>query len=502
MSDPAYRDLLDYLRETEVLASCGRLLGWDQETLMPRRGAELRSEQTAAIAGLVHRRRLSDGFRRLIDDARPGADSRGAESPDAANVREAARDHDRATRIPVELVEERARTRTLARRAWVEARSTSDFGLFLPWLEKIVDIARRWADAAGYEEHPYDALLDEYEPGATTSQLRELFGPLRTALADLIGRLLDRGTPVDSSRLRRRFPVEAQRGFARAVTAAIGFDFDGGRLDDTVHPFCSGIGPGDVRITARWDEHNFGDGFFSVIHEAGHGLYEQGRNGSEFGAPVGQACSLGIHESQSRMWENLVGRSLGFWRHFLPPAQRAFPEALGDCGPEEFYRAVNEVKPSLIRVDADEVTYNLHVFLRFEIEQALVTGDLEAAGVPAAWNERFEQSLRLTPQNDAEGCLQDVHWSAGLFGYFPTYTLGNVYASQIFDRAQEELGDLDEAFARGEFAPLREWLKTRIHREGRRYLPRRLVEVVTGAPPSPDALVSHLETRYGAVYAL
>jgi carboxypeptidase Taq len=283
---------------------------------------------------------------------------------------------------------------------------------------------------------------------------------------------------------------------------AIGFDFERGRLDVTTHPFCSGLGPLDVRMTTRYDENHFNDAFFSVLHEAGHGIYEQGLSMERYGTPVGASCSLGIHESQSRLWENLVGRSRGFWRGFFGTVRAAFPEALEGSAPEGFYRAVNETRPSLIRVEADEVTYNLHIFLRFELELALVSGELEPEDLPGAWNETFERFLGMRPPDDVSGCLQDIHWSAGLIGYFPTYALGNLYASQFFRAAEAELGDLQEAFARGEFDPLRRWLNENIHQHGKRYPPRRLVEVVTGSPLSHEPLMRHLETKYGEIYGL
>jgi len=477
------------------------MLGWDQETYMPREAAELRGNQLAMISGLHHRRQAATEFRDLIGAADDENADAAPDSVVAANLREARRDYELATKVPAALVEEKARTTTLARRAWAEGREANDFARFCPWFEKIIDIARRMADALGYDEHPYDALLDKYEQGATTAQLQQLFAPLRDAHVDLVARIQDSGRPVDASCLRGAFPADQQDAFAREVTKAIGFDYDRGRLDTTVHPFCMGVGPTDVRLTTRYDPSFFGDGLFSALHEAGHGMYEQGVRRDDFGLPSGQSCSLGIHESQSRLWENLVGRSRGFWTHFYGTAQKRFA-SLSGVSLDDFLRAINEVRPSFIRVDADEVTYNLHVFLRFELELALISGDLAVADLPDAWNEKFEQSFRLRPPNDAKGCLQDIHWSAGLFGYFPTYTLGNVYAAQIYNKARAELGDLEAAFARGEFTPLRSWLNREIHERGRQYLPHRLVEKVTGAVPQPQPLIDQLESKYGAVYGL
>jgi len=499
-AESAYRELTDYLRRTAILLSCRRLLSWDRDTYMPRGGAELRADQTALLMGLLHRRRTAPELGALLEKAAPLAEGADPDAPVAANLREARRDYDRATRIPAELIEERARTFTLAREAWVDARARDDFAAFLPWLEKNITLTRRYAEALGHEGQLYDALLDEYEPGETTAHVGEFFAPLREALVDLLRRIRGAGE-IATDVLRGNFPAAAQASFATRVATELGFDFEHGRLDTTVHPFCVGLAPSDVRITTRWDESCPVDGLFSVLHEAGHGLYEQGLPAADFGLPSGAACSFGVHESQSRMWENFVGRSHGFWQHFHPLAQETFPD-LEDVSIDALHRALNTVAPTLIRVDADEVTYNLHIFLRFELEQALLGGDLATQDLPGAWNERFAASFGVRPPDDRQGCLQDVHWSSGLFGYFPTYTLGNIYAAQLFAQAQAELGDLDASFARGEFAPLLRWFRERVHAHGRRYRPRRLIEAVTGAPPSHEPLVRHLETRYAAIYGL
>jgi carboxypeptidase Taq len=298
------------------------------------------------------------------------------------------------------------------------------------------------------------------------------------------------------------YPIAAQEAFGKAVVTAFGFDFQAGRLDVTTHPFCSGIGPGDTRLTTRYNLRDFGDAFFSILHEAGHGLYEQGLDPEHYGIPMGEAASLGIHASQSRLWENFVGRSRAFWDYWLPRAREVFPDALDGVGLEGFVFAINDVRPSLIRVDADEATYNLHIVLRFELEQALIAGDLAVADLPTAWNERMVRDLGSAPPDDAQGCLQDIHWSGGSFGYFPTYTLGNLYAAQFFAKAQAELGDLDEQFRRGEFLPLKEWLNQKIHREGQRYRAVDLVAAVTGEPLNPAYLLRHLQEKLGPLYGV
>jgi carboxypeptidase Taq len=501
-AERAYGKLLAHLRDSAVMGSTVSLLNWDQETQMPPGGAGLRADQLAQLAELLQRRRSSRTLGRLIEEAGPVAHGRPPDSDEAAILREAKRDYDRATRIPPKLAAERARLRSLARVAWAEAREKKDYAIFLPWLGKVFHLMRRWGEALSQGEPPYDALVEDYEPGQTAAGLRAIFVPLEASLRALLRRIQGSGRAIDTAPLSRPCPVDAQRAFARSATAAIGFDYARGTLHDTLHPFCSTLSPGDIRLTSRYRETAFLDGFFSALHEAGHGIYEQGLPADRFGTPLCDACSFGVHESQSRLFENLVGRSLGFWRHFLPRARAAFPGALDAIPPEAVYRAVNEVSPSFIRVDADEVTYNLHVFLRFDLEQALIAKDLAPEDLPGAWNERFGKAFGMTPKDDAEGCLQDIHWSIGLVGYFPTYTLGNVYAAQLYDRARKDLGDLEAAFAKGEFLPLKEWLAARIHRHGRRHPPTMLVEKATGAPPSPEPLLSHLERRAAEVYGL
>jgi carboxypeptidase Taq len=499
----AYAELLDYAETTATFASCRSLLGWDQATYMPPGGAELRGRQLALLAGTIHRRRAAPRFLELIEAASRELEDEDPDAPAAANVREWRRDHERAARLPTGLVEEKARATALARVAWIEARRDDDFERFRPWLERMFDLCRREADALGYVDHPLDALLDFYEPDETAARLDALFGPLREELTSLLDRIRGAGPMrVDTSWLDRPLPRSAQEECARLALEAIGFDLERGRLDPTVHPFCSSLGPDDVRITTRYEGEFFRDGFLSVLHEADHGLYEQGLDGRQFGTPMGQACSTGVHESQSRLWENAVGRSRGFWRHFLPRAREACGAVLEDCDPETCHRSLHEVRPNFIRVDADEVTYNLHIILRFDLERALLRGELEARDLPGAWSETHERLFGLRPPDDRRGCLQDVHWSIGLVGYFPTYTLGNVYAAQIFEQVRRDLGDPEEAWARGEFRPLRDWLSERIHRQGRRYPPRRLLERVTGRQPSPEPLLRALTARYGEVYGL
>jgi carboxypeptidase Taq len=498
----AYAELIRRTKEVAVLRSCAALLDWDHQTTMPPKGSAHRAEQLGLLAALGHRHATAPEIGDCLAAVEASDLVADIASPAALNVREIRRAYDRAIRLPEALVRELAEITAQAHDVWVEARRQSDFACFRPWLEKIVALKRREAEALGAMATPFDALLEDYEPGETTARLVPVFEELREALVPLVAAIQGTGRRPDASILAREYPIPAQERFGRMVSAAFGFDFEAGRLDVAAHPFCSGIGPGDTRLTTRYDPRSFGDGFFSIVHEAGHGLYDQGLDPVQYGTPLGSAVSLGIHESQSRLWENFVARSRAFWEYAFPLAQEAFPGALRGVDVGAFHWAVNEVRPSYIRVDADEATYNLHILLRFELERALLAGDLAVADLPAAWNERFAQLFGLTVPDDARGCLQDVHWSSGGFGYFPTYTLGNLYAAQFMAQAREEMGDLDAALRRGEFAPLRAWLAERIYRQGQRYRAPDLVVAVTGRPLSARPLLDHLHAKFGELYRL
>ena len=498
----AYEDLIGRWKELHLLESCAAVLGWDERTYMPRGGGAHRAEQHALLAGMAHERATAPELGDLLSRVEEGDEHFTPESAPAVNVREIRREYDRRTKLPRSLVEALAKATTLAEQAWQEARENAAFELFRPRLEEVLQLTREVAEALKNGGSAYDALLDRFEPGETSQNLKKVFGALRDELAPLVAAIVDSGRAPDAGILAREYPVPGQASFGVAAARAIGFDFERGRLDETVHPFCTGIGPGDTRITTRYDRNQFAPAFFGTLHEAGHGLYEQGLDPAHSGTPMADAVSLGIHESQSRMWENLVGRSRAFWTHFFPKARDLFPAALADVSADAFYFAVNDVRPSFIRVEADEATYNLHILLRFSLEEALVDGDLAVADVPGAWNERFERDFGLKPPDDAHGCLQDVHWSAGLIGYFPTYTLGNLYAAQFFEAARRDLGDLDGQFAGGEFGPLSGWLRDRVHRHGMRYRATELVRVITGKPLGHRALMTHLKTRFGPLYGI
>lgn len=498
----AYDELIRRSRERQLLISCSSLLGWDEQTYMPTGGTESRGHQLALLAGLHHDRGTDPRIGDLLGEVEASDLAADPDSPERANLREWRRAFERQTKLPKALVEELARATTRGQQEWVVARRARDFPRLKPALDAIFHLKRAEARCLGFLDEPYDALLDDYEPGANSRDLVALFTALRSDLVPLVVAIEGSAHRPDRAILRREFPIDRQKVFGETVAASIGFDFERGRLDTTEHPFCSGIGPGDTRITTRYDAHNFSDAFFGILHEVGHGLYDQGLDPAHFGTPMGEAVSLGIHESQSRLWENIIGRGRPFWAYWYPLARRVFREALGTVSFDDFYFAVNEVEPSLIRVQADEVTYNLHVLIRFELERALLADDLTLTDLPGAWNETYRKYLGVTPKHDAEGCLQDIHWSAGLIGYFPTYTLGNLYAAQFHAQAATDLGDPSDAFAQGDFSGLLGWLRDNIHRQGQRYRAADLARRLTGSDPGHKPLVRALREKFAALYGL
>lgn len=491
----AYDELIRRCREEALLASAVTLLSWDEETYLPKGGAAYRAEVLAHLSGLQHERATDPRLGELLA-ALDGSEIVGeADSPAAANVRELRRLYERQIRLPRPLVEELARTTSNAQQAWQAARQDADFASLAPWLKKVFALKKLEADCLGCAGHPYDALLEDHEPGCRGSDLATIFAALRSELTPLLHEVVSAGRRGDAAILQRDYPVDRQRLFGEQVAAQLGFDFERGRLDPTVHPFFASVGPGDCRITTSYSLQGFAPAFFALLHEVGHALYEQGFDPEQHGTPLGESASTAMHEAQARLWENLVGRSRAFWHCFFSQARRVFHDTLHDVDENDFHQAVNHVAPGVNRVQADELTYDLHIVVRFELERDLLTGDLPVADLPAAWNDKYRHYLGVTPKDDAEGCLQDSHWPAGLVGYFPTYTLGNLIAAQLFTRADADL-DLNAAFARGDFAGLLSWLRDRVHRHGSRYPMKQLVEQATGRPLGHGAMVDYLKRKY------
>jgi carboxypeptidase Taq len=498
----AFEELCALAREAALLESVEAVLGWDERTYMPPAAGPYRAEQMTYLSGLVHQKRTNPRIGELLGELAESPLAKDPHSDAGATIHQLKREYDKKVRLPQELVEALTRASVLGQQAWVEARKNNDFASFAPHLTQIYSLKRQQAQALGYADHPYDALLDDFEPGAKTADVAKVLAELRSELVPLVAAIADSPRQPDVEILQRSFPVATQQSFGKAAAEEIGFDFNAGRLDVTHHPFCTSNGPLDCRITTRYDEHYFPGSFFGILHEAGHGIYDQGLRAEEFGLPPGSFVSLGIHESQSRMWENAVGRSRAFWEHFYPKLQKEFPQAIDDVSLDSFYFAINNVRPSLIRVEADEATYNLHIIVRFELEQALLADELPIAELPGAWREKCQKYLGIHPSSDAEGCLQDIHWSAGLVGYFPTYSLGNLYAAQFFEQADADLGGLAHLFAKGEFGPLKDWLRTNIHRRGQCYTAAQLAEIITGKPLSHAPLVRHLRDKLEPLYGL
>ncbi len=501
--------LTSRLIEIQHLASAASLLSWDQETYMPPGGGQARADQLSTLQTLAHDKLVSPEIEALlaqwVDPATGQAlDVPGDpwDEPSRSLLREVWRDFSRAKKLPSDFVKKLSRECSLAQQVWAEARKKDDFKLFLPNLRTVVSLKREETQYLGYKASPYDALLDTYEPGSTVAQLRPLFASLKDRLVPLLNRIMASPVTIDESPLARSYDATRQVDFGKLVLTAMGYDFGRGRLDPSTHPFTTSFHPTDVRVTTRVYEKELPACLFSCIHEGGHGLYDQGLDPARYGTPLGEALSLGIHESQSRLWENFVGRSRPFWRCFYPLLQQAFPDQLGDVDMGRFYAAINRVKPSLIRVEADELTYNLHIMLRFEIEQDLIEGRTQVEDLPTIWNEKVRDYLGLVPTRDADGVLQDVHWSLGAIGYFPTYTLGNLYAAQFFDQMRRELPGLEAEIEAGRLTVLTKWLNQKIHRWGRTFTADHLVRRVTGGSLSPEPFLAYLETKFGELYRL
>lgn len=484
--------------EIADLSHAAALLSWDQQTYMPPRGATDRGHQLATLSGIIHERLTAPELGDLIEKASGAPD---VASDQRAFLRELSFSRERSMKLPAALVKELTLEASKSFEVWTRARKARNFALFQPSLARMIDLTRQAAECWGYKDTPWDALVPDYERGLTAARVEKIFKPLRDATVKLLGRITTR-PQVETRFLEQKWSIDAQREFGMRVARDIGYDMTAGRQDIAAHPFCTNFSIGDVRITTRFSETSLVDGLFGIIHECGHALYEQGFNPEDARTPLAQAPGLGIHESQSRFWEVRIAQSEPFWRHYLPIMQQYFPGQLDDVTPGQFYRAVNIIEPDFIRVEADEITYNLHIIIRFELEVRIFRGELSAVDIPAAWNELYKKYLGLDVPDDAKGCLQDVHWAYGSFGYFPTYTLGNIYCAMLVEKMQRDLPRLWSDVGGGRFGTVLGWLRANIHRHGRRYDAPELVERVTGKAITCEPLIKHFEAKYGEIYGL
>ncbi len=496
------QQLKDILAEVTDLGRAALVLEWDQETQMPPGGIQSRAEQLATLNRLAHVRFIADNTGRLLSELEDEHANRPYDSDDASLIRVTRRDYDQARKLPPDLVAEVARAGSTARPVWEKARRDEKFSAFAPFLEKNVELNRRIADALGYEDRPYDALLERTEPGMTTAQLEGIFDELKKAIVPLVADIARHADAIDDRILYRGFDTDLQISYADEVVKRLGYDFERGRQAISAHPFETSFGPGDTRITTRVSRDFFNECFFGLIHEAGHALYQQGIAREIDRTPLWDGASPGVHESQSRLWENLIARDLPFWRHFYPSLQAVFPEPLRGVDEQVFYRAVNRSYPSYIRVEADEVTYNMHILLRFELENELLEGTLKVKDLPEAWNARFKSYVGLNVPNDREGALQDIHWSYVSFGIFPGYTIGNLVGAQLMEKIRADIPDLDAQIEKGHFSTLLGWLRKNVHRHGRKFTPNELLERATGRPLTAAPWIAYVQKKFGALYGL
>jgi carboxypeptidase Taq len=493
------QQLKERLGEVADINRAASVLGWDQQVNMPPGGNEARGQQLATLSKIAQEKFISDEVGRLIDDLKHELD--GAETDEAAIVRVAARDYEKARRVPPSFIAEQALVTSKAFEAWVEARNKSDFSIFRPHLEKVVELVNNYISFFPPSDHPYDTLLDDYEPGMKTADVKAIFDDLRPRQVKLI-KAIAAARQVKDDFLFRKYNEKKLIDFGEQVITQFGYDWTRGRQDKAPHPFQTSFSVNDVRITTRYEADHPLATLFSTMHEAGHAMYEQGINPSFERTPLAGGTSLAVHESQSRMWENLVGRSLPFWEHFYPALKKLFPAQLDGVGLKAFYKAINKVEPSLIRVNADEATYNLHIMLRLELEIGLVEGTVAVRDLPELWRTKMDEYLGIVPPDEARGVLQDIHWSAGLVGYFSTYALGNLISAQLWEKINKKIRNLDDQIRKGDFRELLAWLRKNIHQYGQKYEPQQLVKKVTGSAISPQPYVRYLTKKYSEIYGL
>ncbi len=497
MANDAYSKLMELYSEYSALGQVEMLMGWDLETYMPQGAAEMRGVQSSVVGAMRHRMITSRKVKGLLREA---SRSKGLTEVQRSSLRWLKREHERKTSIPETLVKDMAKLEPLSTRAWIKARNENDFKVFLPLLEKVFELRSKMAEHLGYSKTPYDALLEDFEPGMASSRAANILKGLRSSLVPMVRTIADKGETPDESMVRKGYGEKGQFDFGKRVLHDMGFDMEKGRIDTSAHPFTSGT-YNDVRVTTRFDRKDLRSALFAFIHEGGHALYEQGLPKEHYGTPLGEAVSYGAHESQSRLWENQVGRSLPFWKHYAPILRKTFPN-MKAVKLEQLYRAFNVVRPSFIRVEADELTYNLHIMVRFEIEKGAMEGKVDLNELPEVWDECYERYLGIRPPSVSQGCLQDIHWSMGLIGYFPTYSLGNLYAAQLMEAARRELRDLDGSIEKGRFGPLLSWLRENVHSKGRLYRAEDLMKRVTGKPLGEEAFISYMKAKFSDVYGL
>jgi carboxypeptidase Taq len=496
-----YEELTTKLAEIHDVHMARSILSWDQHTKMPPKGGEVRAEQLGTLDRIAHELFIDDDIGALLEELRPYEESHDYDSDEASLLRVTRREYAKAKQVPSNLRAELTRAGAIALAAWVEAREKSDYSIFLPYLRRNIELQREYVACFPKAEDDYDVLLDDFDEGMKTTEVRAVFDELKTELIPLIAEIAERADAVDNSCLSGHFPVDKQRAFALEVLEQLGYDLESWRLDPTVHPFAMSAATTDIRLTTRYDENDM-NSLMAAIHEFGHGFYEAGIDPRLERTPLSQVTSMSLHESQSRMWENLVGRSLPFWKHFYPRLQATYPEQFNGVELDEFYRAINKVEPSLIRIEADEATYNLHIILRFELEQEILDGSLDLADLPEAWNARMTEYLGVDVPDDAHGVLQDVHWSGGAIGYFPTYSLGNVISVQLWDQVRAAIPDLDQQFERGEFGELSSWLRENLHRNGRKFTSKETLERIVGGGIDSGPYLRYLKDKLGGIYGI
>lgn len=501
-SQTTWNEVRTFVSDTAKLEATAALLEWDDRTYIPSQGGAYRADQITLLSGIIHRRLTDQRLGEMLEQLSHSELMAAPNSPLAASIRVLLKDFKRNSRLPVELVEATTKATVLGQQAWEAARASNSWKDFEPHMETIFSLKRQEAELLRDSGTLYDALLDQYEEGANSESLTQVFAGLRDSLVQLVKELNDASHKPSGASWKRNIPVDMQRATSRWIASKIGYEFQRGRLDETSHPFCTTLGPDDCRILTRFQAEYFPSGFYGTLHEAGHGMYEQGLPTEWYGLPAGAAASLGVHESQSRMWENFIGRSREFWQWCLPELKRQLNGAWDDLNVDQIFGDANRVQPSLIRVEADEVTYNLHILIRFEIEQELIAGELKVADAPQAWDDRYDKYLGIRAPSAADGVLQDIHWSAGLIGYFPTYTLGNLYAAQLMETARANLGDLDAQVTVGDFKPLLNWLRQNIHSLGQCYHPGELIQRATGKPLEAQPLINYLRQKLEPVYGL